>query len=168
MADGSAPRVKAGDAVRVHYHPPGQVVSFVEGVVSRVNVTSTRGPGFLIDITRDVFLGREQPVGPGYEHYVLYERLEDVSGQVEVLSQAQGGPTSHSEHASEPDVEQQPEAERKIPSEPEPKSLIEAEPDAEEPTPELEVEADRSQVQVEHQDRHRRASRIMSIFRRQR
>jgi hypothetical protein len=76
MADGSALKVKAGDAVRVHYHPPGQVMSFVEGVVRRVSVTTTRGPGFLIDITRDVFLGREQPVKPGYEHYVLYNQLE--------------------------------------------------------------------------------------------
>jgi hypothetical protein len=168
MADGSPSRVKAGDEVRVHYHPPGPVISFVEGVVSRVSVTSTRGPGFLINITRDVFLGREQPVGPGYEHYVLYERLEDVSEQVEVLSQAQGEPTSYSEHVSEPDVEQQPEAKREVPPEPEAKPPVEAELDAEEPAPELEVEADRSQVQVEHQDRQRRASRIMSIFRRQR
>jgi hypothetical protein len=82
MADGAALRVKAGDKVRVHYHPPGQVVSFVEGMVSRVNVTTTRGGGFLIDITRDVFLDREQPVSLGYEHYVLYERLEDFPGEI--------------------------------------------------------------------------------------
>ncbi len=88
MADGSALRVKAGDEVRVHYHPPGQVVSFVEGVVSRVNVTTTRGPGFLIDITRDVLLGLEQPVKFSFQHYVPLKRLNDFPGRVEVLSRA--------------------------------------------------------------------------------
>ncbi len=84
-----------------------------------------------------------------------------------MLSQAQGEPASHSEHASEPDVEQRPEAEREVPPEPEAKPLAEVEPDAGEPAPELEVEADRSQVQVEHQDGRRRGSLIASIFERQ-
>jgi hypothetical protein len=166
MADGSPSRVKAGDEVRVHYHPPGQVVSFVEGIVSRVNVVTTRGPGFLINITCDVFLGREQPVKPGYEHYVLYNQLEDFPEKVEVLSRAQRELEGHLEHRSEPDVaqqvEQEPEAET-VPD-PEPKSLTDAEPDAEEPAPNLEAEPDVSQGQVEHQDGERRSGRIISIF----
>jgi len=166
MADGSALKVKAGDAVRVHYHPPGQVMSFVEGVVRRVNVTTTRGPGFLIDITRDVFLGREQPVKPGYEHYVLYNQLEDFPEKVEVLSRAQRELEGHLEHGSEPDVaqeaEHEPEAET-VPD-PEPKSLTVAERDAEEPAPKLEAEPDGSQGQVEPQDGERRSGRIISIF----
>ena len=120
MIDGSALKVMAGDAVRVHYHPPGQVISFVEGVVSRVSVTSTRGPGFLIDITRDVFLGGEQPVKPGYEHYVLYNQLEDFPEKVEVLSQAQRELEGHLEHGSEPDVAQEAEHEPEAETVPDP------------------------------------------------
>jgi hypothetical protein len=41
MAEESAVRVRAGDEVRVHYHTPGPVISFAEGVVSRVNVTTS-------------------------------------------------------------------------------------------------------------------------------
>ncbi len=166
MADESALKIKAGDTVRVHYYPPGQVMSFAEGVVSRVNMTSTRGPGFLIDITRDVFLGREQPVKPGYEHYVLYEPLVDFPEKVEVLSQAQRELEGHLEHRSEPDVaqeaEHEPEAET-VPD-PEPKSLTVAERDTEEPAPKLEAEPDGSHGQVEHQDGERRSGRIISIF----
>ena len=166
MADGAALKVKAGDAVRVHYHPPGAVISFVEGVVSRVSVTTARGPGFLIDITRDVFLGGEQPVKPGYEHYVLYNQLEDFPEKVEVLSRAQRELEDHLEHRSQPDVaqqvEQEPEAET-VPG-PESKSLTDAERDAEEPAPKLEDETDGSQGDVEPQDGERRTGRIISIF----
>ena len=166
MAEGSAVRVKVGDEVRVHYHPPGPVTSFIEGVVSRVNVTTARGGGFLIDITRDVFLGREQPVKSGYEHYVLYKQLEHFPEKVEVLSRAQRELEGHLEHRSQPDVaqqvEQEPEAET-VPD-PEPKSLTDAEPDAEEPAPNLEAEPDVSQGEVEPQDGERRSGRIISIF----
>ena len=164
MAEGSALRVKAGDAVRVHYHPPGQVMSFVEGMVSRVSVTTTRGPGFLIDITRDVFLGREQPVKPGYEHYVLYNQLEDFPEKVEVLSRAQRELEGHLEHGSEPDLAQQVEQEPEAEIVPEPKRLSEAEPGSEEPAPNLEAEPDGSQGEVEPQDGERRSGRIISIF----
>ena len=166
MAEGSTVRVKAGDEVRVHYHPPGQVMSFAEGVVSRVNVTTTRGPGFLIDITREVFLGREQPVKPGYEHYVLYERPEDFPEKVEVLSQAQREFEGHLENGSEPgvaqEIEQEPEAETM--PDPQPKPLTNAERDAEKPAPNLGAEPDGSQGQVEHQDGEKRGGRIVSIF----
>jgi hypothetical protein len=167
MADGSPARVKAGDEVRVHYHPPGQVVSFVEGVVSRVNVTTARGPGFLIDITRDVFLGREQPVRPGYQHYVLYERLEDFPGEIEMVSEVHREPADHPAHGSGPKVEQEPEADLEAVPEPEPKLLTKAEPDAEEPVAVLAAEADGTLVQVERDDPRRRGSLIASIFGRQ-
>jgi hypothetical protein len=162
MPDGSAVSIKAGDRVRVHYHPPGPVISFVEGVVSRVNVTTSQGGGFLIDITRDVFLGREQPVKPGYEHYVLYNQLEDFPEKVDVLSRAQRELEGHLEHRSEPDVAQQVEQEPE--TAPEPKPLTDAERDAEEDARKLEDEADGSQGQVEHQDGERRGGRIVSIF----
>ena len=164
MADEVTVSIKAGDEVRVHYHPPGQVMSFAEGVVSRVNVTTTRGPGFLIDMTREVFLGREQPVKPGYEHYVLYERPEDFPEKVEVLSQAQRELEGHLEHRLEPDVAQQVEQEPEAEIVPEPKRLSEAEPGTEEPAPNLGAEPDGSQGQVEHQDGEKRGGRIVSIF----
>jgi hypothetical protein len=165
MAEGSTVRVKAGDEVRVHYHPPGQVLSFAEGVVSRVNVTTTRGRGFLIDMTREVFLGREQPVKPGYEHYVLYEQLEDSPEKVEVLSQVQREPEGDTKHRSEADVEQQPETEIESAPEPEPKPQTEAE---QETVPDIDAETDGSPIEVEHQDGQRRGGRIISIFGRRR
>ena len=101
---------------------------------------------------------------PGYEHYVLYERLEDSPGQVEVLSQAQSEFEGSSEHTSEPDGAQAVEQELEAETVPEPKPLTEAEPDAEEPAPTLVAETDGSQEQVEHQDAERRGGRIISIF----
>jgi hypothetical protein len=166
MADESALKVKAGDTVRVHYCPPGQVMSFAEGVVSRVNMTSTRGPGFLIDITRDVFLGREQPVKPGYQHYVLYERPEGFPGQVEVLPQVQREPASHLEHGSEAEVAQKIEQEPEAAAVPESEQMpvVEAEQEPEEIVPNTDAEADRSQAQVERQEDRARSSRIISLF----
>ena len=167
MADGSVLKVKAGDEVRVHYHPPGPVTSFIEGVVSRANVTTTRGPGFLIDISRDVFLGREQPVQPGYEHYVLYEQLEDFPEKVEVLSQVQRDPEGSTEHGAEAAIEQQPETEIKPALEPERKLMTEVEQIAEEQTvPDTDGATDESQVELEHQNGQRRGGRIISFFER--
>jgi hypothetical protein len=135
VADELPVRVTAGDEVRVYYCRPGRVMSFVEGVVYRVDVTTTRGRGFLIDISRDVLFGQEQPVKPGYQHYVLYEQLNDFPEKVEVLPQAQREPTNHQGHGSGTDVEQEPEE-----------------------------EADKSKVDAEYQDEERRDSRIISIF----
>ena len=88
MIEGAASKVGVGDKVRVHYHPPGYVMSFVEGVVRWVDMTTTEGEGFLIDITRDVLLGQEQPVKFSFQHYVPLKRLDDFPGRVEVLSRA--------------------------------------------------------------------------------
>ncbi|WP_147023106.1 hypothetical protein [Microvirga aerophila] len=115
-------KVTIGDRVRVHYHPPGERTSFAEGVVRRVDVATTAGRGFLIDITHDVVLGREQPVKPGYQHFVLYERPDDFPDRVEMLSQVQH------ESEPEPDLAADPAYE----SEPEPSAEAEVEP---EPTP---------------------------------
>ncbi len=86
MPDGFVLRITVGDEVRVHYHPPGGVRSFVEGVVLWVDVTTTVGGGFLIDITRDVLLGHEQPVTSSFQHYVPHERVHDFPGRIEVLA----------------------------------------------------------------------------------
>ena len=46
--------IAVGDAVRIHYHPPGWTRSFVEGVVSRVEMATSLGRGFMVDVTYDV------------------------------------------------------------------------------------------------------------------
>jgi hypothetical protein len=89
MSDASILRVTEGDQVRVHYHPPGPVMSFVEGVVRCVDMKLTEGGGFLIDITRDVLLGQEQPVTSSFQHYVPLTRSDDFPRRVEVLSRAE-------------------------------------------------------------------------------
>lgn len=81
-------RIAIGDEVRVHYHPPGETMSFAEGIVSRVDVATLRGRVFVIDVTYEVILDREQPVKPGYRNSVFYERAEDFPGRIERLSTA--------------------------------------------------------------------------------
>ena len=51
MADQLTLRAKAGDEVRVHYHPPGHVMSFVEGVISQTEVSTLRGRVFVVEVT---------------------------------------------------------------------------------------------------------------------
>jgi hypothetical protein len=150
MGNESVLRVQVGDEVRVHYHPPGQVRSFVEGVVRRTDVSTLRGRVFVVEVTSEVVLDREQLVKPGYQNYVLYERWEEFPGRIEVLSE----------------VKQVDEA--KSTAEQEPKLLIEGEHDTEQRTiSDPDVEAKGSPVGVDGQDGRRRGSRIASIFGRQ-
>ena len=148
MAEGSVPKVRAGDEVRVHYHPPGRVRSFVEGVVRRTEVSTLRGRVFVVEVTYEVVLDREQPVKPGYRNYVLYDRWEEFPGRIEILTEAERTDKTG------------------FTSEPEPKPLTEAERDGEqEMMPAFDAEADGSEV--EGQDGRRRGSLIASIFGRQ-
>jgi hypothetical protein len=72
--EGSTMKIAVGDEVRVHYHPPGPRQSFVEGVVSRVEVSTLRGRVFVVDATHEVVLDREQPIQNGYQNYVVWLR----------------------------------------------------------------------------------------------
>jgi hypothetical protein len=101
-------KIDIGDEVRVHYHPPGPTKSFVEGVVSRTDVTTLRGRVFVLDVTYDVILDREQPIKPGYRNYVLYERWEDFPGRIEMLSQAEREPTPEPEPEADPEPAREP------------------------------------------------------------
>ncbi len=160
-------RITQGDEVRVYYGPPGQVMSFVEGVVCRMDVTTTRGRGFLIDITRDVLLGREQPIKLGYQHFVLYEQVEASPEKVEMLSQAQVGPASHLEHRSVLQVQEESEAEPEAAPELDPKPSANAEQDTEEPVPEFVEEVGEAPARLEHQngwDGGKGGSRVISLF----
>ena len=148
MADGPAVTVKAGDKVRVQYHPSGRVRSFVEGLVRRTEVSTLRGRVFVVDVTFEVVLDRAQLVKPGYQNYVLYERWEEFPGRIEIL------------------IEEERTDETGSTSQPESKPLTEAETDGEdEMMPAFDAEADRSEI--ESQDGRRRGSLIASIFGRQ-
>jgi hypothetical protein len=148
MADEVTVSIQAGDKVRVHYHPPGRVRSFVEGVVRRTEVATLRGRVFVVDVTSEVVLDREQPVKPGYQNYVLYERWEEFPGRIEILTEAERTD------------------ETKPMSKPESKLFTMVERDGEdEMMPAFDDEADGSEV--EGQDGRRRGSLIASIFGRQ-
>jgi hypothetical protein len=163
--EGSTMKIAVGDEVRVHYHPPGPRQSFVEGVVSRVEVSTLRGRVFVVDATYDVILDREQPIKSGYQNYVLYERWEEFSGRIEVLSEAQQEPGRTPEHEQQPEGEQQPEHELEPTSQPGPEMAATPEPDSE---PQLKAEPEPLQIEVEHQDTPERSNLITALFRKRR
>jgi hypothetical protein len=85
---------------------------------------------FVVDITTDVVLGREQSVRPGYQHYVLYERSDEFAGWIDMLSRAH--------HEPEPEVTPEP----RLAAEPAPdRKEAEQGPDVE-PAPEPEPAKD--------------------------
>jgi hypothetical protein len=169
-------KIAVGDEVRVRYHPPGPRQSFVEGVVSRVEVSTLRGRVFVVDATYEVILDREQPIKNGYQNYVLYERWEEFPGRIEVLSEAQQEPGRAPEQGWETEGEQQLEHELEPTSpsgsemaatlEPELELALRApEPDSE---PQLEAEPEPFQIEVEHQDTPERSNLITALFRKRR
>jgi hypothetical protein len=82
-------RLLWGDDVRVHFHPPGSMRSFSEGVVSRVDVTTSQGRFFVVEVAREVLLDREHRIRPGFEDYVRYECPNDFPGRIELLPTAE-------------------------------------------------------------------------------
>ena len=100
------PKLSVGDEVRVHYHPPGRTQSYVEGRISRIDVDTTAGRVFVIDVTYDVIHDVEQALLPGYQNYVLYERWEDFPGRIEMLFRAKSHPDLEPalEHEAEPEA----------------------------------------------------------------
>ena len=89
-------KIAMGDEVRVHFHPPGAMRSYCEGVVSRVDVTTPEGRFFVVEVTHEVLLDREHRIRRGFPDFVRYECRNDFPGRIEVLSAA-------------PDMEQEPE-----------------------------------------------------------
>ena len=57
--------IAMGDEVRVHFHPPGAMRSYCEGVVSRVDVTTPEGRFFVVEVTHEVLLDREHRIRRG-------------------------------------------------------------------------------------------------------
>ena len=89
-------KIAMGDEVRVHFHPPGAMRSYCEGVVSRVDVTTPEGRFFVVEVTHEVLLDREHRIRRGFPDFVRYECRNDFPGRIEVLSAAA-------------DIEQEPE-----------------------------------------------------------
>jgi hypothetical protein len=169
-------KIAVGDEVRVYYHPPGPRQSFVEGVVSRVEVSTLRGRAFVVDATYEVILDREQPIKNGYQNYVLYERWEEFPGRIEVLSEAQQEPGRTPEHGQEPEGEHQPEHELEPTSQPGPEVEVMLEPELElaprapEPDsePQLKANPEPFQIEVEHQDVPERSNLSAALSRKRR
>jgi hypothetical protein len=159
--EGSTMKIAVGDEVRVHYHPPGPRQSFVEGVVSRVEVSTLRGRVFVVDATYEVILDREQPIKSGYQNYVLYERWEEFPGRIEVLSEAQQEPARAPVQGSETEGKHQPEYELEPTFQPGPEVEATPEPDSE---PQLKAEPEPLQIEVEHQDTPERSNLITALF----
>lgn len=86
MADLTEQQIAVGDEVRVHFHPPGFMRSFCEGLVSRVDVPTADGRVFMVRVTHEVIINREHRIRPGFHDYVRYECPNDFPGRIEVLS----------------------------------------------------------------------------------
>ncbi|KLK92591.1 hypothetical protein AA309_12845 [Microvirga vignae] len=140
-------QIAVGDEVRVHFHPPVPMKSFVEGAVSRIDETVSQGPMIVVDVTHQVILDREAPIRRGHQDYILYERWNDFPEQIEVLSTRK-----EVDRASTPDQTPQSKSD-------EPNEAVLREP---------ENASERLQVQVERQDVPRRGGLIAAIFGRQR
>jgi len=78
-------KIAVGDQVRVHFHPPGSMRSFCEGVVSRVDVSAPVGRFFVVDVMHEVILDREHPIRRGFQDFVRYNCWNDFPGRIEVL-----------------------------------------------------------------------------------
>ena len=82
--------IAVGDEVRVHFHPPGAMKSYCEGLVSRTDVTTSEGRFFVVEVTHEVLLDREYRVKRGFPDFVRYGCPNDFPGRIEVLSAATG------------------------------------------------------------------------------
>jgi hypothetical protein len=100
-------RLAVGDKVRVHYHPANPKQSYIEGVVRRVAISTSRGLVFAIEVTAEVFSDRELPIRRKHPAYVLYESRDEFPGRIELLSTAVAEPALTSE--PEPDREKVPD-----------------------------------------------------------
>src|SRR5829696_10577500 len=95
MSEVAELEIAVGDQVRVHFHPPGWMRSFCEGMVSRVDVITPEGRFFAVEVTREVILDRKHNIS-GFEDYVRYECRNDFPGRIEIL------PTAEHDVVSEP------------------------------------------------------------------
>lgn len=141
------PNIAVGDEVRVHFHPPGPVTSFSEGVVRRVDVTTPEGRFFVLEVRHEVILDREHRIRPAFQDYIRYEGRNDFPGRIEVLS-----------------------AEQDAMDIPAPNPIIEFNPpkDLDDRTREPEAESEPPPVHLERQEARQHGGRIAALLRWQR
>ncbi|ANY85325.1 hypothetical protein BB934_45005 (plasmid) [Microvirga ossetica] len=92
-------KIAVGDEVRVHFHPPGAMKSYCEGVVSRVDVPTPEGRFFVVEVRNEVILDQPHRIRPGFPDFVRYECQNDFPGRIELLSTA--GQDVERNHASD-------------------------------------------------------------------
>jgi hypothetical protein len=102
MSKAVATELGVGDKVRVHFHPPGPMSSFCEGVVRRVDVAAPEGRFFVVEVMNEVILDREHRIKPGFEEYVRYECRNDFPGRIEIHSPAE--PSEREDHEPKPAI----------------------------------------------------------------
>ena len=156
-------KIAVGDEVRVHFHPPGPMKSFTEGVVSRVDVTTPEGRFFVVEVTHEVLLDREHRIRRGFPDFVRYECRNDFPGRIEVLSTA-----PDMEQGSEFDltVIDPPEERKQEADEPPPAgSATHAETEIAQ-IPEVEAPSEPTQHKVKRQPVPARGGLIAMLFRR--
>jgi hypothetical protein len=141
MAETLSMKIAVGDKVRVHFHPPGPWKSASEGVVRRVDVTTSEGRFFVLEVTHEVLLDREHRIKPGFLDYVQYECRNDFPGRIEVLSE-------NTKEANEASVVN---------------SMPHHQPEIE-PSVEAELTLDLYQVEVEAQPVPKRAGLMAALF----
>ena len=154
-------KIAMGDEVRVHFHPPGPMKSFTEGVVSRVDVTTPEGRFFVVEVTHEVILDREHRIRRGFPDFVRYECRSDFPGRIEVLSAAA-------------DIEQGPEFDLTVMDPPEetkheadkshPVSLAAHAETEVEQIPKAEAPSEPPQVEVKRQPAPARSGLIAMLF----
>ena len=129
-------KIAVGDEVRVHFHPPGAMKSYCEGVVSRVDVPTPEGRFFVVEVRNEVILDQPHRIRPGFPDFVRYECQNDFPGRIELLSTAgqdvERNPASdlkgveppekpqheaHEQHSRDVDVHSPPETEQRLEAE---------------------------------------------------
>jgi hypothetical protein len=170
MAEMVTTQIVVGDKVRVHFHPPGLMKSFCEGVVRRVNVTTPEGHFFVVEVAHEVLLDREHRIRPGFEDYVRHECPNDFPGRIELLSTAENNvemePASDLLSEEPPDVPQHEVAEQ----EDEARSVdleVHSGPEAERLS-EVATDCELTQVDVEPQPVRRQRGLMAALFARKR
>ena len=158
MSEGARLEIAVGDRVRVHLHPAGTWKSFFEGVVSRVDVRTSGGRFFAVEVKHEVILDREHRVRPGFHDYVRYNCPNDFAGRIEILPTAEQEAERDDTSGPEPvcsllEVEQEPNEQPLVESE------VRLEPEAA-PEPEAEIASQQTQVDVEP----RKASGLMAAL----
>jgi hypothetical protein len=166
MAELVMTEVAVGDKVRVHFHPPGSIRSFSEGVVRRVDVTTPQGRFFVMEVAHEVLLDREHRIRPGFEDYVRYECPNDFPGRIELLPTAEQDLEMYL--ASDPmivdpltEAEQEDDEPRSV--EPE----VHSESEVERPS-EVATDCELTQVDVEPQPVRRQSGLMAALFGRKR